>query len=145
MIDTALAEQLLESMVSANKSKTLLRLSQIIHGEMFALQMIATHDNITPGYISKAAGTSPARIAAELNNLENKGFITREIDQNNRRRILVHLTTAGKKHANDYRCEGVDVAMELISQLGEADAREYIRIMNKLGEVQKTNIRRHTE
>ena len=134
---TKLAEQLLENMILANKSKTLLKLSKIIHGEMFALQMIAIHDNdITPGDISKAAGTSPARIAAELNSLDNKGLIVREIDPNNRRRILVHLTPKGKKIAQNYHCEGVDAATELILQLGVEDAKEYIRIVGKLGAMQ---------
>ena len=134
---TKLAEQLLENMILANKSKALLKLSKIIHGEMFALQMIAAHNNdITPGDISKAAGTSPARIAAELKSLENKGLIIREIDPNNSRRILIHLTPEGEKTANTYHCEGIDVARELISQLGESDAIEYIRIIGKLGEIQ---------
>ena len=137
MVYTELAEQLLENMILANKSKSLLKLSKIIHGEMFALQMIASHhNNITPGDISKAAGTSPARIAAELNSLENKGLIIREIDPNNRRRILVRLTPDGENSANKYRCEGMEVAVELLSQLGEQDAREYVRIIGKLGEIQ---------
>ena len=131
---TELAEKLLENMILANKSKSLLKLSKIIHGEMFALQMIAVHNRgITPGDISKAAGTSPARIAAELKSLENKGLITREIDPENRRKILVHLTPEGVKCADEYRSEAKQIAVDLLSQLGIHDAQEYIRIIGKLG------------
>ena len=133
-----LAEKLLENMILADKSKLLSKLSKIIHGEMFALRVIATHDSgITPGDISKAAGTSPARIAAELNNLENKGLITREIDPSNRRRILVHLTPDGENFATQYRCEAIQAAAILLEQLGKKDAQEYVRIIGKLGEMQE--------
>lgn len=137
MCYTELAEELLKNMTLANKSKPLAKLSKIIHGEMFALQMIALHDNdITPGDISKAAGTSPARIAAELNNLEHKGLITREIDPVNRRRILICLTAEGKKIADEHRCDVINAATLLLKQLGKKDAKEYVRIIGKLGEIQ---------
>jgi len=135
MVDPELSKQLLGNVILANKSKVLLKLAKISHGEIFALQVIATNKDITPGDISKAAGTSPARIAAELSSLENKGLITRTIDPTNRRRILVFLTPKGQKCADDYHRESIEVATELISQLGEHDAKEYIRILGKLGEV----------
>lgn len=132
-----LAEKLLENMILADKSKLLSVLSKIIHGEMFAIRVIAAHsDGITPGDISKAAGTSPARIAAELNNLESKGLITREIDFGNRRRILVRLTPDGEKTAEEYRFKAIQAAGELLNRLGEKDALEYVRIIGKLGEIQ---------
>jgi len=134
---TALARELVKKMILANKSESLAKLSQIGHGEIFALQVIAIHDgNITPGDISKAASTTPARIAAELNSLENKKLITREIDTNNRRRILVRITPAGKKAATKNQCEFIDAAVMLLKQLGEQDAREYVRIIGKLAETQ---------
>ena len=129
-----LAEELLRNMILANQSQSFAKLSKAIHGEMFVLQMIAIHDgNITPSEISKIAGTSPARVAAELNSLEHKGLITREIDPGNRRRILVRLTPDGVKSADGHHSEAVELAVKLLSQLGEQDAREYVRIIGKLG------------
>ena len=137
MCYTELAEELLENMILADKSKSFMKLSKIIHGEMFALQIVSIHDDgVTPGDISKAAGTTPARIAAELNSLEKKGLVTREIDPTNRRRILVHLTPEGKKRASQHHQEAIDIAVMLLERLGEEDAREYIRIVGKLGEIQ---------
>ena len=137
MYYTELAEELLEKMILANKSKSLVKLSQIGHGEIFALQVIAVHDgNITPGDISKAACITPARIAAELNSLENKQLITREIDPSNRRRILVHITPDGEKAATKNHCEFIDAAVMMLKQLGEQDAREYVRIIGKMAKTQ---------
>ena len=132
---TDMAKELLKSMILANKSQSFTKLSKAIHGELFALHMVALHDgDISPGEISKIAGTSPARIAAELNSLEHKGLITREIDPNNRRRILVYLTPEGKKREVEHHREAQQVAAGLLSQLGEQDACEYIRLIRKLGE-----------
>ena len=137
MCYTALARKLLEKMILANKSRSLTKLSQIGHGEIFALQVIAVHDgDITPGDISKAACTTPARIAAELNSLENKQLITREIDTNNRRRILVRITPDGEKAAAKNHCAFIDAAEMLLKQLGEKDAREYVRIIGKIAAIQ---------
>ena len=131
---TVLAEKLLENMIFANKSQAFSKLAKISHGEMFALHIISTHNgDITPSDISKIAGTSPARIAAELNSLEHKGLITREIDPNNRRRILVCLTPDGIKGAKEHHKEAMQIATDLLLQLGEKDAREYVQIMGKLG------------
>ena len=138
MYYTALAGELVEKMILANKSKSLAKLSQIGHGEIFALQVIAGHDSdITPGDISKAACTTPARIAAELNSLENKELITREIDPSNRRRILVRLTADGEKAVAKNHGEFIDAAVMLLEQLGERDAQEYVRIIGKLAGTQK--------
>lgn len=129
-----LAGELLDNMVLANKSKALAKLSKITHGEMFVLEMIALHDGkITPSDISKIAGTTPARVAAELKSLENKGFIRREIDVENRRKILVKITPNGKNNATKHRHEAMQIAVELLSQLGKDDAKEYVRIIGKLG------------
>ena len=129
-----LAEKLLENLILADKLKLLSKLSKVTHGEMFVLRMIDIHnDGITPGDISKAAGTSPARIAAELNSLENKGLITREINTNNRRKILVRLTPSGKENAIKCRGEATNIAITLLEKLGEKDAQEFVRIIGKLG------------
>ena len=132
---TELAKELLANMILANKSQSFTKLSKAVHGEMFALHMIAMHNgDISPSEISKIAGTSPARIAAELNNLEQKGLITREIDPNNRRRILVCLTPDGKEREAEHHHEALRIAVDVLSQLGEQDAREYTRIIGKLGD-----------
>ena len=129
-----LAEKLFENMIKANKSSAFATLAKAIHGEMFALHLIDIHNgDITPGEISKVANTSKARITAELNSLEKKGLITREIDTNNRRRVLVRLTREGKKVAKEHHNCIMQKTEELLSRLGEKDAEAYIRIVGKIG------------
>ena len=137
MVDySELAEKLFENMIMANKSSSFSKLSKTIHGEMFALHLIDIHNgDITPSEISKIASTSNARITAELNSLEKKGLVTREIDINNRRRVLVRLTPEGKKVAREHHKHIMQETEELLSTLGEKDAKAYIRIIGKIGRI----------
>ena len=129
-----LAEKLFENMITANRSSSFSKLYKTIHGEMFALHLIDIHNgDITPSEMSMIANTSKARITAELNSLEKKGLVTREIDTNNRRRVLVHLTTEGKKVAREHHKHIMQETEELLSKLGEKDAKAYIRIIGKIG------------
>ena len=129
-----LAEELFENMIAANKSSSFSKLLKTIHGEMLALHLIDIHDgDITPSEISKIANTSTARITAELNSLEKKGFIAREIDSNNRRRVLVRLTPDGEKVTREHHQHVLEETEELLSKLGERDAKVYIRIIGKIG------------
>ncbi|MCL2085183.1 MAG: MarR family winged helix-turn-helix transcriptional regulator, partial [Oscillospiraceae bacterium] len=78
---------------------------------------------------------SSARVAAALNSLEQKGLITRQINKDDRRKILVGVTEHGKKMAEKHRQDVIGVAAKLLNLLGEHDAKEYVRITGKLAEI----------
>ena len=101
-------------------------------GESFILHRIIEKGELVPGELSGAMGVSSARVAAALNNLERKGFITREIDLNDRRRIIVKPTAAGAEFAERTQITHVGMFAQILSLLGEDDAREFVRIMCKL-------------
>jgi DNA-binding MarR family transcriptional regulator len=112
------------------------KINESMHGEAFALHHIAkSGDKIIPSEISEAMGISGARIAATLNSLENKGYITRQIDPSDRRRILVTLTDKGREQENEYRRQLTETIEKMLRQLGEEDAKEYIRITRKMAEL----------
>ena len=89
-------------------------------------------DAVIPKEISNAVGVSPARVAAVLGNLENKGLITREIDANDRRKIIVKMTLKGQNVLEKNKQEFLHKTATLLSLLGEYDAKEYVRIMGRL-------------
>jgi DNA-binding MarR family transcriptional regulator len=106
-----------------------------MHGEIFVLAYINRHEgNVIPSEISNEIGISTARVAATLNSLENKGWITRMIDVNDRRKILVDITSEGKKQVENHFQMMTNTTAKMLEYLGEDDAKEYVRIMRKLGE-----------
>ena len=131
-----LADEFMRLMPLFRKFKPQQEINESMHGEAFALHHIAQRgEQIIPSEISSAMEISGARIAATLNSLENKGYITRQIDPSDRRRILVTLTEKGREREEEYRKRLSEIIEKMLMQLGEHDAREYIRITGKMAEL----------
>ena len=131
-----LAEAFIEQMHILRRFKPQKTINESMHGEVFMLHKIATSEvRIIPSELSNAMGISGARIATTLNGLESKGYITRQIDPSDRRRILVALTDKGKEKNEEYQCALNEITEKMLRLLGENDAKEYVRITKKLGKL----------
>ncbi len=132
---TKLAIEFLEKMDMFRKAKTQKNITEALQGEMFVLHYIFHKGGeVLPGEISNEMGVSSARIATALNSLEKKGLITRQIDTSDRRRIIVRFTEKGENFAVKHQQAVVKYTVEMLSLLGEHDAKEYVRITGRLAE-----------
>ncbi len=132
----ALAEQMLREVQVLNMAKPQKSITESMHGEAFVLGYIAQRSGyVLPSEISHAMNVSTARIAAALNGLEKKGYIARQIDKSDRRKILVELTGEGKEAAGRYRQTILEIMASMLKMLGEHDAKEYVRITGRLAEI----------
>jgi len=130
-----LAAEMLEKMLSLRKAKPQRSMDEAMQGEAFVLHYIASHGGeVLPGEIGSKMNVSSARIAQALNSIEKKGFITREIDTNDRRKIIVKLTPEGKSEAKKHYEKVIGHMTEMLAALGENDAKEYVRITGRLAE-----------
>jgi len=131
-----LALELLSKMQIAQKAMHQKSFKDRMQGEALILYFIkeCCQSAVCPKEISDAVGVSPARIAAALNDLECKGLITREIDAEDRRKIVVRLTRQGQNIAEKNKQEFLRKTTALLSSLGEHDAKEYVRIMGRLAD-----------
>ena len=131
-----LAAELLNGIKSLHKIKSQKNINEAMQGETFVLNYIAIHGgDVLPGEIGNEMSVSSARVATALNSLEQKGLITRRIDTNDRRKILVGITQEGKVFAEEHQQTVLRVASKMLELLGEHDAKEYVRIMKKLAEM----------
>ena len=102
-------------------------------GECFVLRCLArSRTPMLPSDLSRQLHASTARVAVVLNTLEKKGLISRSIDPLDRRRILVSLTDAGREYAAAVRIQLCEGMKRLLEELGEQDAREYLRITKRM-------------
>jgi len=137
-----LAQELLEVMYQMRGNNAQKQVRESIHGEDFVLSYISDHEGtVIPSDISIAMGATSARIAAILNSLEKKGQVTRRIDTEDRRRILIDLTDAGRKHVFQQKQERLRFMSNTLQYLGEEDAKEYLRIMRKLAHMNPEEIK----
>ena len=102
-------------------------------GECFVLRCLArSKAPLLPRDLSEQRHASTARIAVVLNTLEKKGLISRAIDPTDRRRILVSLTNVGQEYVAVVRTQLREDMKHLLEELGEQDAREYLRITKRI-------------
>lgn len=131
-----LAKQLIDMRSKRPQVKMERTISQTGRGEVLVLNYLATNGNKAyPKDISKAVMLTTARIAAVLKSLEKHLLITRTPDPLDNRQIIVELTEAGISFIEKRRKELLDVTVKMLEALGENDAREYVRIQNKLIEL----------
>ncbi len=130
-----LAVEFMQTMHQMRKRKAQKQLSDSMQGESFVLFYISHHEGyVIPSDISNEMGISSARIAATLNSLEKKGLIVRRIDGKDRRRILIDLTDAGREQVQEHYQMIMGITTNMLRYLGEQDAKEFIRIMQKLSD-----------
>lgn len=75
-----------------------------------------------------------------LKNLEDKGYILRITDTKDRRVVYINLTESGTLIIKDAFVKLHDISKKAIMRLGESDANELIRILNKLYEAMNTEL-----
>ncbi len=131
-----LATQFLENLFKLKRHGHQKKFNECMQGEAMAILYILRRKNIVmPSDISNDMKISSARVAAMLNSLESKGYITRQMDKSDRRKILVDLTQEGKELAEKHSKAIAVHTAHMLETLGEHDALELVRIVKKLANI----------
>jgi DNA-binding MarR family transcriptional regulator len=109
------------------------RANAFLHGEMFILNFLNyKQDGALPSELAAAMNSSTARVAMAQKSLESKGYIERRTDAKDRRKVIVSITAKGRELVENEWKEMHERMIALLSQLGEEDTREYIRLAEKI-------------
>ena len=134
-----LAEEFLHQNSRMRRARPQRVINDAGRGESFVLRFIFDNEgDILPSEISKEVKLSTARIATTLNSLESKELITRKIDPQDRRKIIVRITDEGRTIATKQHQVVIDEIAEMLEKLGEHDAKEYVRILGKIADLNPT-------
>jgi len=128
-----LASKLLEIKADLLQVPANQKISKMLRGELFVLNYLAEHKRgVHPKELSEKLIVSTARIATLLNHMEEKGFIVRLEDPHDNRQIIVQLTSTGVETIEKTRRDVHLCIVKMLEDLGPEDAREYIRIQEKI-------------
>ena len=131
----ALAKELMHSIDQHKKAPPHERISASMRGEMAVLRLLEHETQpLTAGEISRKLGMTTPRIAAVLGSLEKKGMILRQIDEHDKRRVLVILTDKGCKFCQQKKELVLGEMTRMLSQLGSEDAAHFVRIVKRIHE-----------
>lgn len=132
----ALAEEIFElstlSSAVRSRSKAAAAADQLTESEFLALDTLAKESPRTVGAIQKAIGVLPAQMSRIIRSLEDQGgtpYIACEINSEDRRRIDVHLSPAGRKAHEAYRRVRLGLTLEVLQGLSPGDRAEFMRLL----------------
>ena len=123
----------LEELVRSDHFSAFEKLARLSKGEILVLKILLLQGGTTtPTEISEAMNSTKGRVSAVLNALEKKGEVTRAIDKDNRRNIIVTLTDSGREHVMNELQSGYRTMTHIFEELGEQDSGEFIRMLTKV-------------
>ena len=129
-----LAREMLESM--AFQKMPTEKHSQMSSGERGILSYLHYYqDGVLAGDLSRDMGVTTGRIAVALKSLEKKGLIERCTDERDRRCVIVHITPEGVRVVEALYSSVLDSMEQMLIQLGEQDAKEYVRIIKRIAQM----------
>ena len=101
-----------------------------IRGEYGVLRYLKyIQDNVTAGMLSEQLHVVPGRMTDILKSLENKGFIRRCKDEEDKRRVNVCITDTGRSEAEEKRQYIEKEYKGLFEILSKDDTEELIRLL----------------
>lgn len=88
--------------------------------------------------LSRILELSRPSITRILNSLEEREFITRSIDKEDRRSICIELTEKGLQVLEKANKGLLGIAERLVAELGEADTDKLIELVERLADIYET-------
>lgn len=88
-------------------------------------------DGMSPSYLASRLGYARSRMTRILDSLSAKGYVRREADSHDRRRVTAFATEKGRKFSREQRAEGVNDLAARLTTLGEHDTKELLRVLEK--------------
>lgn len=137
-----LAEQFLRDIKQISSQPIRKNMGRFISGEMFALSELERDGPVTPGGLVRSSGTTTAHIAKLLRTLEAKGEIQRTSDLQDRRRVWVSITDAGRQRLWKMERDVHAQVERLFAALGEQDAGELVRITARVAMLQREGLQK---
>ena len=138
----AYANQLIRAGFLMSRLRSGRSIDQKLRGMPVVLrELITSGGALSPGELANRMGVSDARVANILRALEERGLVTRTASVKDKRRVVVTITDAGRVAADKIRDEGVEMVADFLRELGEEDARDLVRVINRVAEVMEARKR----
>lgn len=123
------AKLFLENFYKSRPVFFLEKLNDNTKGIFVILRLLAySTEEIFAGDISSKLSFSTPRVAAALNTLEKKRYISRKTSTSDARKTIVNITDEGMAALKEREAELLKFVTLLIDKVGEQDLNEFLRI-----------------
>ncbi|MGB5849157.1 MAG: MarR family transcriptional regulator [Ignavibacteriaceae bacterium] len=104
----------------------------LFQAEFKCLRLLGTDESLNNTQISKRMNLSPSRLTRIIDGLVQKGYMLREIDQDDRRNMIVNLSRRGKILTNKLNRAFIDVHNEILQDINVSQHEPLIIAMEHL-------------
>ena len=131
-----LAKSMMDAFDSINKQELFEKMKITFKGENLMLAILMKMGGkATPGELIQYTECTAARLTAIAISLESKGFVKRIQNSEDKRSTIIEMTSEGISKFMLLQKEAIESILNLIEKLGEKDAREFIRLVQRLSEI----------
>ncbi len=130
MGETALSRLFLVTVILADDMKRGLESRGLTRARAFALWEISHRDAITQRELADALKVTPRNVTTLIDGLEKTGFVKRRDHPNDRRAILLDLTSSGKEITDRLKRETQELAKALFAGLSPAKLEEFVETLD---------------
>ena len=121
----------MHKIMTDGKSAMMENMNRVHRGEPAVMRVLAIKGECTPSQLADATGNSPGRISAILSALEKKGLVTRAIDPENRRHVIVLITPEGKRLVKLHKKAMDDRMRWVFGQMGERRTEQFLDLLTR--------------
>jgi DNA-binding MarR family transcriptional regulator len=116
------------------------------HSEIMVLHMIDNCDRrgarASTTWLSSRLGLTKSTVSQTLNSMEEKGWIRRGIDPDNRRQTTIDLTEAGRRKMEEIFQESKLRIAKVLETMGREDSERFIEMVEKFLDSVKVEFQR---
>lgn len=101
-------------------------------GQPKVLRYISSHDDCKLKDIAMECDVEPATVSKILNTLEDKGMLTRQIDQKNKRALKLRITNKGREAMKKWDVHCHDVEMIALKDFNDDEIEQFKNYLGRL-------------
>jgi len=122
-------------MVARSRLEAAIRAWRLSSGQMMLLSTLERTGSASAADLARALHLTPQAMTTQLKPLEERGLIEREVDSDNRRRLSLALSKAGKALLAEVRETTDKVDVEITAALTATELKQLRSILAKLAQI----------
>lgn len=96
------------------------------------IRYVLDHDGCTQAELAAFLRVTPASVALSTKRMKKAGFLLKEVDENNLRRNMLHVTEAGRKLAMDCKDAFDALDNEAFHGFNEAELKQFGEYLDRI-------------
>lgn len=108
--------------------------------QVFILRFLDTKEHAKASDIARVSGLSPGAVTQVCDELVRTDLVERSRSDDDRRVVYINITPQGRSRLAEVRSVRSQWMLKILNQLGDEDAQEFMRILQRVVEIVERNI-----